>query len=59
MSLTIRGTSPRADHTGHRLRVMLDETPASNALDLGEFVEIGGDEVGDIHFVDYLKGWDG
>jgi len=46
-----------ADHVGHRLRV------ASNWDDdfeeLAGYVEIGGDELDDIPFEEYLDGWPG
>jgi hypothetical protein len=46
-----------ADHAGHPLRVVVEGDPEYPLL--GEFVEIGGSETGDIDFDSYLNGWNG
>lgn len=46
-----------ADHAGHTLRVVTDQSPDYASLD--DYVEIGGDEDGDISMTTYLKDWVG
>jgi hypothetical protein len=46
-----------ADHAGHALRVVTDPSPDYASFD--DFVEIGGDEDGDISIIAYLKDWAG
>ncbi|MBN1877042.1 MAG: hypothetical protein JXA33_22660 [Anaerolineae bacterium] len=46
-----------ADHAGHALQMITDQSPAYASLE--GYVEIGGDEDGDISFDAYLKDWGG
>jgi len=43
-----------ADHAGHALRVLVEGGPQYHTAD--DYAEIGGDEIKDIPFEDYLKG---
>ncbi|HZO73515.1 MAG TPA: hypothetical protein VFB60_15045 [Ktedonobacteraceae bacterium] len=48
-----------ADHANHNLRVFVEGEPGEELLEDPAFVEIGGDEIGDLSFEDYLKDWHG
>lgn len=44
-----------SNHMGHTLRVISEETDEYE--EVCNYQEIGGDEIGDINFEDYLKDW--
>ena len=46
-----------ADHATHPLRVLMPGMPGYDDLD--DFREIGGDEIRDVPFDEYLKDWPG
>lgn len=45
------------DHAGHPLSVVTDEDAQYEHL--GQYIEIGGDQYGDIDFESYLEDWQG
>lgn len=46
-----------ADHAGHAIRVIVEGDAGFD--DIGDYKEIGGDEVTSISIDDYLRGWTG
>ena len=48
-----------ADHASHSLRVVVEGDDYYVAVIAAGFVEIGGDEIKDISFEEYLKDWSG
>ncbi|WP_156040792.1 hypothetical protein [Chondromyces apiculatus] len=46
-----------ADHARHNIQVIVEGDQVY--LEIGEYVEVGGEQYGDIPFDEYLKGWGG
>jgi hypothetical protein len=46
-----------ADHAGHQLRVVVEDSPDAGLLENGNFVRIGGPRAA-ISFEKYLEGWE-
>jgi hypothetical protein len=47
-----------ADHEGHALQAVIDGGSLDTEYLFEDFIEIGGDEIGDISIADYLSEWD-